>query len=184
MCNFVLIKTWNLAWLRDLKRWQHKSLFPSCQWLEVSEMWDEREPVAEPDGWSSALWEVVLWWERRQRPCSGALQRDQPPPGCQTGHHHTRWSRSETHGMIIWTVGWRGCRIILWNTAWSICLFCTVQTNWIFDFRCLFIWGGRSSVGPPHIRALVTLWNRHATDAEKSELVCTLTVISCTSKSP
>lgn len=46
------------------------------------------------------------------------------------------------------------------------------MTNWSFGFRCLLIWGGGSCVGPSHIRTLVTLRNRHATDAEKSKLSC------------
>lgn len=43
-----------------------------------------------------------------------------------------------------------------------------------FGFRYLFFWGRGGCVGPPHIRSLVTLWNRHAADAEKSKtsLLC------------
>lgn len=38
-----------------------------------------------------------------------------------------------------------------------------------FGFRYLFFWGGGGCVGPPHIRSLIPLWNRHAADAEKSK---------------
>lgn len=75
-------------------------VFSRCQWLEVSEVWDEREPVAEPHRWSGVLRKMVLWWKRRQRPRSGSLQRDQPSSSSQTGHHHTRWSRYGTHAEL------------------------------------------------------------------------------------
>lgn len=91
-CTFSVFQS-----LHDL---QHIWLL-CCQWLEVSEVWDARKPVAEPDGWSGALREVVLRWEWRQRARSGTLQRDQLPTGCQTGHHHTRRSRSKIHDMTI-----------------------------------------------------------------------------------
>lgn len=90
-------------------------LCPLClvcrQWLEVSEVRDEGEPVVEPDRRSSALWEVVLRRERGQRPRPGALPRDQLPSGRQTGHNHPGRSRSVTDRT---SVGWDMMTLVFW----------------------------------------------------------------------
>lgn len=52
----------------------------------------------------------------------------------------------------------------------------TSQRPTVFAFRCLLFWGGGSCFGPTDIRTFVTLWNRHATDAERGKSSWLLTI--------
>lgn len=106
---------------------------------------------------------MVLWWKRRQRPRSGSLQRNQPPTGCQTGHHHTRRSRYST---CAWLPSHWVAFHFFEKRYWKKPLFFT-NKSWCFHFRRLLLWGGRSCLGSSYFRTLIALWYWHAADAKQ-----------------